>query len=86
MESYQTNISKPLLQWIKNFTTNINNVHFDCSEAMQISRIYFKNSEKILLKEKKNSKFADSILGIPLKKNTNTFLLHAKVMILFSKE
>ena len=78
VESYQANISKPLLQWIKNFTTNINNVHFYCSEAMQIGRVYFKNSEKNLLKEKKSSKFADSLLGIPLKKKYKYFFTPRK--------
>ena len=73
VNSYQDNISKPLMKWIKNFTNDISEVHFECSKAMQISRVYFRNSSSLILKEKRKNKFSDKLLGVPLQKKYKKF-------------
>lgn len=86
VNSYQKNISQPLLTWIRNFSSDIEQLHSDCAKAMQIGRVYFKNSDKVVLSEKKKIKFADDLLGLPLKKNYESYFLPKQGYDLFFDE
>ena len=76
--SYQTNISRPLNKWIKNFNKDIDKLHIDCSKAMQIGRVFFKTSEKKTLKEKKENNLKDKLLGVPFQKKYKSFFTPKK--------
>lgn len=78
IECYQSNISKPLNKWIKNFNKDTDKLHTDCSKAMQIGRVFFKNSEKETLKEKKENKIKDKLLGVPFQKKYSSFFTPKK--------
>tara|TARA_Y100000768_G_scaffold113266_1_gene83456 strand:+ start:12768 stop:14036 length:1269 start_codon:yes stop_codon:yes gene_type:complete len=69
IDSYQANIASSLKKWLKKHSLNFKKLHFNCAELLNIGRICFiKDLEKIK-STKKNSNYADYVLGVPRKKS-----------------
>lgn len=75
---YQSNISKPLIEWCKSISKIADKLHFSCAERLNIGRICFINDIEYLKKIKKSNEKADQILGVPMKSKENQKYCYAK--------
>jgi len=65
LKSYQSNISKPLVNWLKKFSTKYAKLHCNCAKTLAIGRVLFlKDIKKISALKKSNIRY-DEMLGLP---------------------
>lgn len=65
LDCYPNEISQKLKNWSKIFDNDIDLLHHNCTHPMGISRIYLKDEETALKKQKKKNIYIDEIFGIP---------------------
>ncbi len=73
LNSYQTNVRKPIEDWCQNFSKKYNNLHESCSEVLSVTRILFLKDQSIIKKLKNNNKNANKLLGLPMIANKDKF-------------
>jgi protoporphyrinogen oxidase len=65
LQCYQSNISIPLVTWLKKFNNKYDKIHCNCSKILAIGRVFFLNDiKKINLLKKKDTVY-DELLGVP---------------------
>ena len=65
---YQNNVSLPLKKWLNKNSLDHKKLHSNCAELLNIGRVCFINDLKKIKDTKKESKYADHILGVPEEK------------------
>ena len=66
LNSYQTNIRKPIEKWCKNFSRNYDTLHESCSAVLSVTRVLFIKDQNLIKKLKSSNKNADKLLGLPM--------------------
>jgi hypothetical protein len=68
VDCYQNDVSSPLKNWLNKNSLDYEKLHSNCAELLNIGRVCFINDLKKMKNIKKESKYADHILGIPEEK------------------
>lgn len=68
VDCYQSDVSSSLKEWLNKNSLDHEKLHSHCAELLNIGRICFINDFKKIKNTKKDSKYADHILGLPEKK------------------